>query len=78
MPEWERRRVYAQPTGTAGDHALPPFLRRQTRHEVVRATDLEAEYLLEVFSLQPDFVSKLCAEVRRVDQWCFLEDVIDF
>ena len=48
-------------TSTASDDASPSLLLAQVCHEVVRPPDLEAEYLLEVFALQPDLVAQFCA-----------------
>jgi len=38
-------------TGAACDDALPPLLLREAGHKIVRATDLEAEDLLQVLAL---------------------------
>lgn len=68
----------AQLTGTARNDALPPLLLRQTRHEIIRPPDLEAEHLLQIFSLQVHLVPELRAEVRRMDERGLGEDVVHF
>lgn len=48
-------------TGTASDDALPSLLLRQIRHEIESTAYLEAEDLLEVFSLQPYLIAEFRA-----------------
>jgi len=64
-------------TGAASDDAFPPLLLGKASHKVVRATNFEAEDLLEILALEVDLVPKFCAEIGGVYKWRLFKDFID-
>ena len=65
-------------TRAARYDALPSILLRKACHEVVRATNLEAEDLLEVLALEPYLAPKPCTEAGAVHEWRLFQDLVHF
>ena len=63
--------------GAGGDHAAPALVRRQMRHPVVRAAQLEGEDRLQILALQEHLVARSVATAGAPRRAASRADVVD-
>ena len=64
-------------TCRARNHALPPLLRIQMCHLIVRSAELEAENRKQVFPLEQNSTFETVTEVDRMVQGSLVDDIVD-